>query len=207
MIAPLFRVGMAKTELLEQPETLREGFARDRALLCHEAIGPDMLGLTMRLIDQASFEPQEVEKLGDREVEAPERAGPALVLALRRSNLLEWLDRATGCGPLDAVMGRVVQARAGHGHRLSWHDDRQEPRRRLAVTINLGAEPYEGGLFEIRRKKTHEPVFAHRHTEAGTALIFDVARDIQHRVQPVTAGGPRRIFAGWFLAPEGAEPR
>ena len=202
MNAPLFRVGMSRTELLQEPESVRDAFSRCRAIVCREALGREMLDMMMRLLDQVRFEPQALEGLGGREIEASRRTGRALAFALGRSDLFDWLDRATGCGPLDAVVGRMAQARAGHDHQLGWHDDREETRRRLAITINLGAAPYEGGLFEIRTKETHEALFAHRHTESGTALIFDVARDIEHRVQPITAGGPRRIFAGWFLRPD-----
>lgn len=202
MNEPLFRVGTMKTELIQQPEAAREAFARHRVLECREALGPDMLEMTMRLLANAIFKPQDVKGLGGREVEEPRRVGRAISLTFQRANMFEWLDRATGCGPLGAVIGRVTQSLAGHDHQLSWHDDWQGRRRRLAITVNLSTEPYEGGLFEIRKKKTREPLFAHRHTEPGTALIFDVARDIEHRVHPISAGGPRRIYAGWFLAPE-----
>jgi hypothetical protein len=204
MTAPLFRIGMHKTELLQPPEASLEGFQRIRALECRDAIDPPMLDLVMRQADRSGFDLQQVEKIGDREIEAGSRAGAALMLVLKRRNLLDWLEQATGCGPLDTVMGMVVQARAGEDHHLVWHDDRQETRRRLAITINLTAVPYEGGLFEMRRKKTHEPLIAYRHTMPGTALIFHVASDIQHRVLPVTSGGPRRVFTGWFLAREEA---
>jgi hypothetical protein len=199
----LFRIGVTGTELLQSPEAARAGFAQTHALECREALAPALLALLIRQLDQGSFEPQIVEKIGDREIECGSRAGAGVMLALKRRNLLDWLERATGCGPLGAVTGVVTQARAGAPHQLGWHDDREDARRKLAVTINLGTAPYEGGLFEIRRKKTHEPLFEHRHTEPGTALIFQVSPDIQHRIHPITAGGPRRIFAGWFLGAEG----
>lgn len=201
MSQPLFRIGAAATVLLQPPEALRERFARNRALECPEMLDPQLLAIMLRQLDTAGFAPQHVHKIGDRELETPARVGPALRLALQRRDLFDWLDRATGCGPLEQISGRVVQARAGEDHQLTWHDDREETRRRLAITINLSTAPYEGARFEIRRKKTHEPLFAHRHTAPGTALIFDVAHDIQHRVLPVTSGGPRRVFTGWFMAP------
>lgn len=204
MTSPLFRIGITGTELLQPPEAALAGFAGTRTLECREALDPALLALVMRQLDQGDFEPQHVEKIGHREIESGSRAGAGLMLALKRRNLLDWLERVTGCGPLGAVTGVVTQARAGATHQLGWHDDREDIRRKLAVTINLGTAPYEGGLFEIRRKITREPLFEHRHTEPGTALIFQVSPDIQHRIHPITAGGPRRIFAGWFLAAEGA---
>lgn len=206
MTAPFFRIGVTRTELLQPPEAVRERFAQTRVLECREALDPAMLDLLLQQLDRGSFEPQTIEKIGEREVEVGSRAGAGVMLVLKRRNLLDWLERATGCGPLGTVTGTITQARAGLDHHLGWHDDRQDLRRRLAVTINLGTAPYEGGLFEIRRKKTHEPLFEHRHTEVGTALIFQVAPDIQHRIHPITAGGPRRVFAGWFHSAEERAP-
>jgi hypothetical protein len=85
-------------------------------------------------------------------------------------------------------------------HRFNWHDDLPEnPTRRIGITINLSENPYEGGLFELRKKKTQQILTRHRHEKPGSALIFDVSDALEHRVWPVTSGGPRRIFAGWFL--------
>ncbi len=42
----------------------------------------------------------------------------------------------------------------------------------------------------------------HIHCDLGTALFFRLAAELEHRVLPVTAGGQRRVFAGWFLAPQ-----
>lgn len=203
MTPPRFRIGVTVTDLLQPPEAALPDFERTHALECRDALDSAMLDLVMRQLDRASFELEQVAGIGDREIEGGSRAGAGLMLALKRRNLLDWLERATGCGPLNGVAGVVVQALAGADHHLGWHDDRQKTRRRLAITINLSGAPYEGGVFEMRRKVTHEPLFAHRHTEPGTALIFDVAHDIEHRILPVTAGGPRRVFTGWFLRPEG----
>lgn len=195
---------MTGTALLQAPEAAQQGFSQSRVLECGEALDSAMLDIVLGQLDRGGFMPETIGKMGEREVEMGSRAGAGLMLALKRRNLLDWLERATGCGPLDTVAGVITQARAGLPHQLGWHDDREDVRRKLAVTINLGTEPYEGGLFEIRRKETHEPLFAHRHTELGTALIFQVAPDIQHRIHPITAGGPRRVFAGWFLGAEGS---
>jgi hypothetical protein len=122
-----------------------------------------------------------------------------ITLALKRAALLSWLEAMAGCGSLGNVEGRVVRALANNHDQLVWHDDLDEPRRRLAITINLSEQLYEGGLFELRDKRTHAVLASHLHLEPGTALIFDVARDIEHRVLPVTSGGPRCVYTGWFF--------
>jgi hypothetical protein len=153
----------------------------------------------MRLCREGGFEPDEVAGLGHREIENPQRAGRTISLALKRAELIDWIERATGCGPLETVEGRVVRARANNHDQLLWHDDLDNARRRLAITINLSEHSYEGGVFELREKRSHTLLASHRHIEAGTALIFDVAYDIEHRVLPVTSGGPRCVYTGWFF--------
>lgn len=68
----------------------------------------------------------------------------------------------------------MVQARANGVDVLDWHDDRGDPARRPAITINLPDSDYDGGLFELR----------------------EVA---SRRLLPVTRCGPRRVYTGWFL--------
>jgi hypothetical protein len=38
----------------------------------------------------------------------------------------------------------------------------------------------------------------------GAALIFEVSARYEHRILAVTAGGPRRVYTGWFYAPGGS---
>jgi len=194
-----FVVGSVATELLEPPEAYRDSFAARRSLLCPEAIEPGFLAILRNLCNRGSFAPDTVEKLGDREVEQPQRAGGAITLALQRAGLLRWIEAATGCGPLARTDGRVVQTRANNHDQLDWHDDLNDPQRRLALTISLTEAPYCGGAFELRNARTREVLTSYRHNEAGAMLVFDVARDLEHRVLPVTGGGPRRVYTGWFF--------
>ena len=197
--SPVFAVGAFRTVLLASPEAVAAEFSKHRAIACAHAIEPDLLASLLRLCREGHFEPNEVEDLGHREVENPQRAGRTLTHVLKRADLIGWIERATGCGPLETVEGRVVRARANNHDQLLWHDDLDEPHRRLAITINLSEHGYEGGLFELREKRTEKLLAMHRHIAPGTALIFDVAYDIEHRVLPVTAGGPRCVYTGWFF--------
>lgn len=132
-------------------------------------------------------------------MESPGRAGDGLTLALQRPELYHCLDQITGCGPFDDAQGHVARHEAGDDKALDWHDDTADRRRRLAITINLDDRPYTGGLFELRARVSREPAFRHTHSEVGEALIFKVSRAFEHRLTPVTGGGPRTVFAGWFL--------
>lgn len=195
----VFVVGGFRTTLLASPEAVAGEFSKYRAIACANALEPDLLASLMRLCREGRFESNEVKHLGHREVESPQRAGRALTHVLKRADLIGWVERATGCGSLETIDGRVVRAHANNHDQLLWHDDLDDPRRRLAITINLSEHGYEGGLFELREKRTERLLAAHHHSAPGTALIFDVRHDIEHRVLPVTSGGPRCVYTGWFF--------
>ncbi len=195
-------VGALRTEVRDDGGARAAQFAQCRAMLCRNAIAPDFLGRLLALCNGGHFVSDAVEGLGHREVEKPGRAGGALTLALKRAELVRWLEGVTACGPLADVDGRIVQTWPRPDDQLVWHDDLTERRRRLAITINLTEQPYEGGLFELRDARRGTLLFQHRHDALGTALIFEVARGLEHRVLPLTAGGPRRVYTGWFFSGE-----
>lgn len=194
-----FTIGATTTQLLQPPEAARDEFVRRRSILCRDAIEAGFLATLQGLCRRGRFVPDSVEGLGDREVEQPQRVGGAISLALQREGLKHWLEAATACGPLGRVEGRVIQARANGHDQLTWHNDLQDPRRRLAITINLSETAYEGGLFELRTVATREMLTEHLHADPGTVLVFDISRDLEHRVLPLTGGGPRRVYTGWFF--------
>lgn len=195
-------IGTLRTEMRAAPETYAPVFARHRAIECPDIIEPDFLAGLIDRCRRGGFVAEHVERLGSREIETPERAGVALGVALGRPAFLRWVEAVTGHRDLHRVVGRVIQARANGIDALDWHDDRHDKARRLAITVNLSDASYDGGDFELREVATHRMLATYRHHRPGTALIFDVADDIEHRVLPVTGGGPRRIFTGWFMAPD-----
>lgn len=199
-----FRIGRSRTEIVAGPAALRSDFERFHAIAVRGGFAPELLaalldracGTTYRIFDNGL--------VGEREIEAPERVGRAIKRLLTRREMLRWVSEATGCGPLATVTGGVAQTWPGTGQALDWHTDRGDPLRRVAVTINLSDQRYEGGLFELRTAPAHELLVAHRHEEVGAMLLFRIGRGLEHRVTPVQAGGPRRVFSGWFMAPADA---
>ena len=193
-----FHVGMDTTEITGCLESLRAQFTRFRAVACHALLDDALLKRVQQLSDTGGWLSEQVE-LGHRQVESPQRASRLLNLALSRPAMLRRLEEIAGCGPLRAVEGLVTQALPRPEDRLDWHDDLLDPARRLAIVMQLGDLPYEGGAFELRYKKGPS-LLTYQHAEPGSALIFQVAHDLEHRVLPVVAGGPRRVFAGWAMA-------
>lgn len=197
-----FLVGRSETRLIDPPEAHAAAFARNRAIALDNVFDPALLDLVRSTARTSEWTADTIHGIGHRQVEAVPRAGPALSFALRRPALYDWLSQATGCGPLIGVDGPVGQTRAGSGEEIGWHNDLGVPQRRLAIIVNLSDDSYEGGEFELKDAASGTVLIRHRHGGPGSTLIFDVARALSHRVLPVTAGGPRRVFAGWFLGPD-----
>jgi hypothetical protein len=195
-------VGPQRTDVRAPPDALAQVFLRHRAIECRDMLDPDLLASLLERCRRGSFVADHVDQLGWREVEAPQRVGAALNIMLSRPAFLRWIEAVTGRHDLRRVEGRVVQTRANGRDALDWHNDTHDDAagaRRLGITVNLSATAYEGGDFELRLAGTHAMVTRYRHDRAGTALIFDIAGDLEHRVLPVSSGGPRRVFTGWFV--------
>lgn len=195
-----FVIDMARTTILAAAADYRLAFQDLPVLMLKDVFAPPLLDRLMVRAETAHFVPHDVAKVGHREVADDGGVASALSVLLDRPILHHWLEQVTGLPPLRGVAGAFAQARAGSGDELDWHDDRIDPSRALGVVVNLTSRPYEGGRFEMRRKGATEPFFAHHHETPGTAVIFAIRPDLEHRVTPVTSGGPRRVFAGWFLA-------
>lgn len=198
---PPFRIDQMGISQFADASAYRREFDETSALLLGGVFAPELLGKLMSRAAAASFVEDDVERIGTREIEAPQRVGGTISVLLARSALLIWLEAATGLAPLRAVAGRLVQTRANGRDALGWHDDSQGDTgtRLLAVVINLSDAPYDGGRFDLRRVGSAEPIISHRHDRPGSMMVFAVSKGLEHRVTPLTAGGPRRVYAGWFL--------
>lgn len=196
---PPFIIDRMATALQADPLDYRARFDAQPAFLFDDPFAPEFLVRLMAQSAAASFVDDDVEQIGTRQIEAPQRVGGAISILLARSSLLTWLEAATGTGPLRAVAGRLVQTRANGRDALAWHDDRDSATRKLAVVINLSDRPFDGGRFDLRHAGTEAPIVSHRHDRAGAIMVFAVRKGLEHRVTQVTAGGPRRVYAGWFL--------
>jgi hypothetical protein len=206
MTAAPFLIGRNATAILAPPGEYKAAFAETHALALDNPFEPELLDMLRRLARQARWTGDRIAGVGERQKEALPRTGAAMRFALARPALFGWLSAAAGCGPLTEVEGIVGQTNAGSGEAIGWHDDLGRPFRRLAVIVNLSDGAYEGGEFELQHADTGRTLLRHRHAGPGSTLIFTVAVGLRHRVLPVTAGGPRRVFAGWFLGPDPVRP-
>jgi hypothetical protein len=198
-----FTVGRAQTHISNDTAHAQQVFEKQRALLCRGGIDGPLLAQLMASAANASFAPQEVEGLGHRAIEVGAVVSTAVQLMLNRAPLKQWLHDVTGCGPLSKIEGMVVQTRPGGLDHLDWHNDVM-PDIRIGLTLHLVDCHYEGGGFELRRKKDKHELFRHERAMAGDICIFDIKGNLEHRVLPVSSGAARLVFTGWFMAEPGA---
>lgn len=194
-----FSIGATQTDLFADPAPWAAAFAEQRAIVCRDVFEPALVARLLAAASTTRFRDDHVVELGTRAVEEPQRVGGTINVLLQRPNLFRWLETVTGRIGLAGAEGRLVQTRSGGGDALEWHDDLQQARRALGVTISFTDTPYTGGLFEMRRVGDPATARCFDHARAGTALIFDLGSDVEHRVHPVASGGPRRVFTGWFM--------
>lgn len=194
-----FAIGATRTELLADPAPWAAIFAEQRAIVCHDIFEPALSAKLLAAASTTQFRDDHVTGLGTRAVEEPQRVGGTINILLQRPNLFGWLEAVTGRTGLAGAEGRLVQTRAGGDDALDWHNDLQQKRRALAITISLTDTAYDGGLFELRRVDDPATARCFDHARAGTALVFDLGTDVEHRVHPLSSGGPRRVFTGWFM--------
>lgn len=196
-----FVVGKTKTEIFVDAQNIKPAYANQRALLCHNAIAPDLLSQLANASAKARFASDPVEHLGHRWIESPSVIGAAIQLVFNRPVMLDWLKTVTGCTAAGAIEGRLVETRPGGEDHLSWHrDTAPNTRYEFGITLHLRPCQYEGGAFEMRDSKSKQPLFRHYPAAPGDLLIFEVDHRSEHRVMPVESGEPRLVFTGWFIA-------
>jgi 2OG-Fe(II) oxygenase superfamily len=178
---------------------LRRQFNAFHVLVFPQALEPEHLASLQSLLSRSQFEPRQVPKVGDQEIESPAVVARALSFSLGHRALIGWINQITGSTVSRHLTGGLARHRADPLHQLAWHDDHLDaPVRQLAITMNLSSTAYEGGDFEMRYKGHEDILFSHHHGEPGSLLLFRVDRRLEHRVTAVASGGPRLVYAGWF---------
>ncbi|MEI9993140.1 MAG: hypothetical protein WDM91_00985 [Rhizomicrobium sp.] len=133
--------------------------------------------------------------------EAPMRAAIIVRGILNREAVRSWIAKITGTGPLVKVRGATARFTANTEQRLDGHNDVNDDPRLLGFTVGLSHEAFEDGLFELKPTREGAVTFRFHHARPFSWVIFPISKQIMRRVTPVTAGGPRPVFGGWYLGP------
>ena len=113
--------------------------------------------------------------------------------------VFRFVEQVSGGDGLRSFVGRVYRLLADREHYDSWHAD-LHPDHEIGMSVNLGTAPFDGGVFEIRRTDSAEPLAALANVGPGDAILFSIADDVEHRVTPMRGPVAKTAFAGWFAA-------
>jgi hypothetical protein len=172
-------------------------FARPHSLLLPELLEPDLLAFVQSSLSRAEFDVRVHEGIGAEHTVPPGPLTGVLELLLNDAGVLDAIETLTRCAPLRCFDGRISRLDGAAGDADSWHDDVTQDRR-VALSLNLGAEPYDGGALLLRDRRTSRVVAERRNTGLGDAVIFRIAPYLEHVVTKVRGSVPRTAYVGWF---------
>jgi hypothetical protein len=176
----------------------REHFATKHWLKLPAFLDAPVLEAVLKLIDAAPFYERVHPGIGTELCVEPGALTGTLEFLMNDASLFAAMRDLTGCAPIGCFDGRIYRMVPGTGHYDSWHSDVGKTRM-VALSLNLGREPYVGGALEIRRSDTDAgAVSSVDNTTPGDAIIFRVDPDLRHRVMPLEGRVPRTAWAGWF---------
>lgn len=185
----------------EDLERLRLQFDQQHWVRLRGLLGPELLQVFRDQIERGQFSERTHEGIGSNKelclLDHP--TAVRLHFVLNGQRLFEIVQNITRCGRIGCYMGRVYRVVPGHGHHDSWHDDLLE-HRMIAMSINLSAEIYAGGILQIRDRESKQILHEVANTGFGDAIIFRIARKLQHRITQVHGKVSKTAFAGWFLS-------
>lgn len=200
----MIRLTTAGPEVMDQPgwEAGKQAFADRHFVVLKGFLAGALLERAWRLVDVSQFRVRE-DKLPSGEVWCVEltawRYGPVRAMfrmLLNNQRLFAIVDELAA-EPVGTFEGRLFKSLPNSNHYDDWHED-VGAGRQLGLSINLARVPYVGGELEVRdnRRKTK-----HRIASApGDAILFRIARGVEHHVLPVRGTVAKCTFAGWFSA-------
>ncbi len=122
----------------------------------------------------------------------------AMLMLLNNAPLFKIIETITGCAHIGCFRGRIYRHLPGTHHHIDWHSDWNGTRLH-ALTVNLSAEAYQGGVLMIRGKTGHISTEL-TNTGFGDAILFRVDPNLAHRVSDVEGTAPKTALAGWFMS-------
>jgi len=175
---------------------LVDEFRERHSIQIRALVEPALVRVIQRGIEQAGFDERR-------------HAAFATELCLREHDCLDLLhflvndqqlfDRVAQLADGVAVkifLGRIYR-HLPRQHFANWHaDDLYD--RAVGMSINLSADRFEGGVFEIREAGSGRVVNAIPNVGPGDAILFQISERLEHRVTAVEGSIPKTAFAGWF---------
>lgn len=184
-------------------EMLRARFEADHCVLLPRFLEPGLCRFLQAEIGRAEFHehvhPNLVPPVRDLTMNGNLAQGLIDLLLMNDPKLFEVVRFITGCDVIGSFTGRVYRMIPGQHHYDAWHDDVAHSRM-VAISINLSAGVYDGGVLEIRDRTSGTVVHQVANTGPGDAILFRLSRGLEHRVTEVVGAIPKTAFAGWFCS-------
>jgi hypothetical protein len=197
MLARLTRLGFSSEATPSELQSAREHFAQRDFLNLPGFVEPRLLRAIQRYLRDSGFRTREYADIGHDLTLGNNPVWAVLYFLMNDPRLFRLIRQVTGCRPIGCFTGRVYRMVEQSGAELGWHDDAVSGRKLVAISVNLSEARYRGGDLQIRAKsgRTCE-IVANR--DFGDAIIFRVARHLEHRVVPIKGKVPKTALTGWF---------
>jgi hypothetical protein len=177
----------------------REHYAARGWVKLEGFFAPALLQDVERGIAASVFETKDHGKVGVELCLQPCALTERLMHLVNAPAVRRCVEDLTDAGRLGCFEGRIYRLVANAGHQDDWHTD-MIMGRMVAMSVNLSAAPYEGGVLRIRRAGTHQLLEEVPNVGAGDAVLFRLSHELEHRVTEVTGAIPKTAYAGWFRA-------
>ncbi|MGH9668629.1 MAG: 2OG-Fe(II) oxygenase [Terriglobales bacterium] len=193
----IHRAGLTVSASPAELESLSQQFQERHVIVLEEFLEPGLLAQVQEAMGRAQFLPRTHKDIRLELCMAKDSvAVHMLLLVANNPQLFALIQQITRCPPLGYYVGRIYRLPPAPEYFDRWHDDVGDARQ-IGMSINLGAEPYEGGLLEVRKGRKLVGRFAN--PIPGNALLFRIRKGLQHRVTAVKGSAPKTAFAGWFI--------
>ena len=181
---------------------MRREFERADCIVLPNFLDAALLSVLQQQVASGLFSAQEHGGFGRDFPMSDNPASQVLNFLLNDPRLLSLVRDLSGCRAVRSFKGSVRRAIAGPGNSLSWHNDTVGGRL-VALTLNLGTEPYRGGFLQIRDHKSKRMIREVANTRSGDAVVFRISKSLEHRNSRVLGKVAKTAFSGWFLESDG----
>jgi hypothetical protein len=198
----LTRRGTSITATRDDIDRAGARFERDCAVHLRGLLDAGVLAFVRRQIELDGFHEFVHDGLPSRPVDLavnPGLASGLLALLTNDPRFLEFVTLVTRCSDIQSFTGDVHRRIPGAGHEGVWHSDRGDGNL-AALTINLGATPFEGGVLQIRNEPDGPVVCEVKNDGPGDAILLKLGDNLKHRVTRPEGSVARTVWAGWFRA-------
>jgi hypothetical protein len=156
-----------------------------------------LLGRIVEVVERTAFYRRVHDGIGVELCAESGTASGALEFLMNDPELHRAIAGLAGCAPIRCFEGRIYRIVPATDHYDSWHSDVGQGRL-LALSVNVGRDPFEGGALQLRRAASDTILAEVHNPTVGDAVLFRIDPSLRHRVQGIVGRVPRTAYAGWF---------